>query len=85
MRDDIYRRAGTIWRRQWTGDRYEWTSVDGRLVAWCSARRFVGGKPVHEYSATLDGYASTRVWPTLTDCMDAAVKSRDALDRRAAA
>jgi len=57
MTDSTFHRAGTSWHRTWNGDRYEWTSDDGRLVAWCSKRQFVGGKPIHEYSATLDGYA----------------------------
>lgn len=83
--DSTFHRAGTSWHRTWNGDRYEWTSDDGRLVAWCSSRKFVSGKAIHEYSATLDGYASTRVWPSLVECMETAVKSRAAYDRRKAA
>ena len=76
---DTYTRDGVTWRRQWVGDnsgRYEWTSDEQRLVVFREHR---------EYSATLDGYPSTKSWPTLTGAMAATVKGRDALDRRRAA
>lgn len=75
-RDDLFVRNGIAWRRQWVGDnagRYEWTSDDGRLVCWCEGRT---------YRATLDGYSSTKTWPTLTGAMMAAHQSRDFLDRK---
>ncbi len=68
--------GSTTWTRQWVGDnsgRYEWTSDDQRLVCFREHR---------EYSATLDGYPSTKTWPTLTGAMAASVKSRDAYDRK---
>ena len=75
-RDDLFTIQGTTFRRQWVGDnsgRYEWTSNDGRLVTFREGR---------DYSATLDGYASTKTWPTLTGAMAATVRSRDAYDRK---
>jgi hypothetical protein len=75
---DIFTRDGITWRRQWVGDnsgRYEWTSDDNRLVVWREHK---------DYSATLDGYPSTKTWPTLTAAMAASVKGRDALNRRRA-
>lgn len=75
-RDDTYARNGITWRRAWIGDnggRYEWTSDDGRLVC------FREGKV---YAATLDGYASTKTWPTLTATMAELQRSRDAYDRK---
>lgn len=87
-RDDLFTLNGTTWQRTWVGDnsgRYEWTSDDGRLVCWCSKRWFENGRPIHEYSATLDGYPSTKTWPTLTGVMAAAVHSREAWDRKRAA
>ena len=73
---DTFTRSGITWRRAWIGDnggRYEWTSDDGRLNVWREGR---------EYSATLDGYASTKTWPTLTAAMAATHGARDKLDRR---
>ena len=73
---NTFRLGSTTWARQWVGDnsgRYEWTSDDGRLVCFREHR---------EYSATLDGYPSTKTWPTLTAAMAATVKSRDAYDRK---
>lgn len=73
---DTFTRSGITWRRQWVGDnsgRYEWTSDDGRLVC------FRDGKA---YAATLDGYASTKTWLTLTAAMAEAQRSRDAWDRK---
>ena len=73
---DTFTRSGITWRRQWIGDnsgRYEWTSDDGRLVCFRDGRA---------YSATLDGYASTKTWPTLTGAMAATHQSRDAWDRK---
>ena len=75
-RDNIFRLHDTTWSRQWVGDnsgRYEWTSDDGRLVTFRDGR---------DYSATLDGYPSTKTWPTLTGAMAATVRSRDAYDRK---
>jgi len=88
--DDQFTISGETFRRSWTGDRYDWTSRDGRLVCWCSKRYFdvdrCGVKrQVHEYNAKLDGYPSTRSWPTLTAAMVASVISRDAYDKRRAA
>ena len=74
--DDLYSRNGITWRRQWVGDnsgRYEWTSDDGRLVCFREGRN---------YSATLDGYPSTKTWPTLVAAMAEAQRSRDAYDRK---
>ena len=75
---DTFTRDGVTWRRQWVGDnsgRYEWTSDDGRLVCFREHK---------DYAATLDGYPSTKSWPTLTGAMAASVKGRDALNRRRA-
>lgn len=81
-RDDLFTISGETFHRTWNGERYDWTSSDGRLVCWCSERKFVRGHAVHEYSATLDGYPSTKVWPTLTAVMAASVASREAWDLR---
>ena len=74
-----FTRDGITWTSTWVGDnsgRYEWTSDDGRLVAWREGR---------EYRATLDGHNSTRTWPTLIATMAEAQRSRAAYDRRRAA
>ena len=74
--NDTFTRSGITWRRQWIGDnggRYEWTSDDGRLICWREGKN---------YSATLDGYAAKRTWPTLTAAMTATHGARDKLDRR---
>lgn len=92
-KNDAFYISGETFTRSWAGDnsgRYEWTSADGRLVCWCSKRSFEidrNGikKPVHEYSATLDGYPSTKTWPRLSDAMAAAVMSRMRYDQRSAA
>ncbi len=73
---DTFSRSGITWRRQWIGDnsgRYEWTSDDTRLTVWREGKA---------YAATLDGYASTKTWPTLTGAMAATQQSRDAWDRK---
>ena len=73
---DTFTSSGITWRRQWVGDnsgRYEWTSDDGRLVCFREGRN---------YSATLDGYPSTKTWPTLVAAMAEAYRSRDAYDRK---
>jgi hypothetical protein len=73
---DTFTLSGITWRRSWIGDnsgRYEWTSDDGRLICFRDGR---------EYSATLDGYASTKTWLTLTAAMAATHGARDKLDRR---
>lgn len=73
---DTFSHSGITWRRQWVGDnsgRYEWTSDDARLVVWREGL---------EYSATLDGYAAKRTWPTLTAAMAAAGESREKWDKR---
>jgi hypothetical protein len=79
-RDDQFSLAGETFTRTWAGDnsgRYEWTSEDGRLVCFRDGRA---------YSATLDGYPSTKTWPTLTGAMMASIQSRTKYDiRRAAA
>ena len=75
-RDDLFTLGAVTWRRQWIGDnagRYEWTSDDARLVVWREGRN---------YSATLDGYPSTKTWPTLVAAMAEAQRSRDAYDRK---
>jgi hypothetical protein len=74
-RDDLFTIFGETWFRTWSGDRYDWTSSDGRLVCW---------RDVRQYRATLDGYPSTKTWPTLTAAMVASVQSREKYDRRAA-
>lgn len=78
-RDDQFSLSGETFTRTWVGDnsgRYEWASSDGRLVCWRDGR---------EYRATLDGYPSTKVWPTLTGAMAASVISRERYDQRRAA
>lgn len=92
-REDQFTITGEVFTRTWSGDNsghYDWTSADGRLVCWCSKREFAtdqfGSKrAVHEYSATLDGYPSTKTWPTLAGAMTTAVQSRAMYDRRKAA
>lgn len=84
-RDDLFNLNGETFQRSWNGERYDWTSADGRLVCWCSHREFVNGRAHHEYSATLDGYPSTKTWPTLTGAMVASVLSREKYDQRRAA
>lgn len=74
-RDDLFTLAGETFTRTWTGDRYDWTSADGRLVCFRDGR---------DYRASLDGYPSTKTWPTLTAAMLASVQSREKYDRRAA-
>lgn len=91
--DDRFSISDETFTRTWAGDtsgRYEWTSADGRLVCWCSNRRVETDRhgvksPLHEYSATLDGYPSTTTWPTLIVAMSAAVMSRAKYDRWRAA
>jgi hypothetical protein len=76
VHDNVYTLNGTTWRREWIGDnsgRYDWTSEDARLVCW---------REGHIYRATLDGYPSTRTWPTLTGAMAATATARAAYDRR---
>jgi len=75
-RDDQFSISGETFTRTWTGDRYDWTSSDGRLVCFRVER---------SYRATLDGYASTKTWPTLTAAMVALVISRERYDQRRAA
>lgn len=75
-RDDFFSISGETFQRTWNGEKYNWTSNDGRLVCWRDGR---------EYSATLDGYPSTKVWPTLTGAMAASVISREKYDQRRAA
>lgn len=75
-RDDLFSIAGETFTRTWTGERYDWTSSDGRLVVWRDGR---------EYRATLDTYPSTKAWPTLTGVMMASIQSREKYDQRRAA
>lgn len=84
-RDAFFRIHDETFERSWNGERYDWTSSDGRLICWCSFREFTNGRARHEYSATLDGYPSTKTWPTLSAAMVASIQSRDAWDRRRAA
>ena len=76
MSDDRFTLNGETFQRTWNGDRYDWTSSDGRLVCFRVNR---------EYQATLDGYPSTKTWPTLTGAMAASVISRARYDQRRAA
>jgi hypothetical protein len=75
-RDDQFSLSGETFTRTWNGERYDWTSEDGRLVCFRDGRA---------YSATLDGYPSTKTWPTLTGAMAASVISRTKYDQRRAA
>ncbi|MGE3064143.1 MAG: hypothetical protein AB7K67_01035 [Hyphomicrobiaceae bacterium] len=67
---------------------YEWTTADGRLVAWCESRRFEddpvkgGRREVHVYRATLDGRTSEKSWPTLLEAMAAGERARWLKDYR---
>lgn len=76
VRDDLFTLSGETFQRTWNGERYDWTSADGRLVCFREGR---------SYGATLDGYPSTKTWPTLTGAMAASVQSRQKYDQRRAA